>query len=147
MHNSDRALKYLHGALDRVQLDPITPVKVSTEMLSFFTDLAARDVSRLTEQWGFLMALPLGALEDALLQQAIPLEHRDVIIKMREQHATLQVQLEDEILCQRFATAVAFRDQQNEIITRIRTILSGHQMHMTPSIVMNALQSLGWQQI
>ena len=145
VHNSDLAIKYLHDAIDRIQTDRCLPVVVSTGMLSFFIDLDARSVPQLNELGAFLAALPPGALEESLLNQATPIEHRDLLLAMRLRHKALQNQLENEISKQCFENATAFRNQQNDIIQKIRSTLSGTQLQMTPSIVANALQSLGWQ--
>jgi hypothetical protein len=145
VHNSDLAIRYLHHAIDRIQTDRCLPIVVSTGMLSFFIDLETRSVPQLNELGAFLAALPPGALEESLLEQATPIERRHLLLAMRLRHKALQNQLENEIRRKCFANAAAFRNQQNDIIQTIRTTLSGTQLQMTPPIVANALQSLGWQ--
>lgn len=147
MSYSDLAVRYLQEALERIQADPVSPATLSADMLAFFIALAARDVHHLNDLGIFLTALPSGALEEALLQQAIPSAHRDSVLKLRQQHRVLQDELEDVVKSQRFENAATIRKGQKELIQNIHDILYSTPIQVTPSLVQRALQSLGWQEV
>lgn len=143
MRHIDYAVERIQNALMKVNNDRFTPAALSPRLTDYLIDLTVKYPQDLSSFSKFVISLPGGAIEQELLRQVIPLEHRQRIEDGRLEHERLALMKEHAIEQADLDKARDCRDQQEQVWRSIQALIAGAELIVTPETIESSLESLG----